>query len=130
MRKLIRKILKEQEDFIFPKYENSDEQIFKYLDRKFNGLVKKNAEYYDGIIFTYPDEEYGILGWQDNKYYQLINTLWVDYKILNQISSFFEISDTDSKNILGKWVVDRLQLKVDNIIMLDGPEPRRLTYKR
>jgi hypothetical protein len=43
-----------------------DTIVFKYLDLNLKGLEKRNPKHYKGIIFAYPDEEYGILGWKND----------------------------------------------------------------
>ena len=39
-----------------------EEIAFKYLDKKFVNLEKVKGESFN-IVFKYPGEEYGILGW-------------------------------------------------------------------
>jgi hypothetical protein len=53
MRKLIRRILKEQEEFVFPEYSEQKkyDQIYKYLDK----IIKKN-DTKEGLLFK--DERY------------------------------------------------------------------------
>jgi len=53
MRKLIRKILKEQEEFVFPEYSEQKkyDQIYKYLDK----IIKK-SDTKEGLLFK--DERY------------------------------------------------------------------------
>ena len=48
MRKLIRRILKEQEEFVFPEYSEQKkyDQIYKYLDK----IIKKN-DTKEGLVF-------------------------------------------------------------------------------
>jgi hypothetical protein len=109
MRKLIRKILREQfEDYIFPKYKNPDEQVFAYLDKKLNGLEKTSPinKYQEGFVFTYPDEEHGILGWRDD------GNLFIYYDLIDEISSKFHLIIPDSKSVIGRWFSDRYKLEV------------------
>ena len=103
-----------------------DNIVFKYLDLNLKGLEKRNAKYHNGIVFAFPNEKYGILGWENNDYYGHINTLWVDYEFLDEISNTFSLSITDSKYIVGRWVADRLQLKVEDIRAILDYEPRNL----
>jgi hypothetical protein len=53
MRKLIRRILKEQEDYVFPEYSEQKkyDQIYKYLDK----IIKK-SDTKEGLLFK--DERY------------------------------------------------------------------------
>jgi hypothetical protein len=45
-----------------------DKVIFKYLDMKLNGIEKRNGTYTD-IIFVFPNNEYGLLGWKNQEFY-------------------------------------------------------------
>ena len=89
-----------------------DKIIFKYLDLNLKGLEKKKPLHYEGFIFAYPDEEYGILGYEND------GTLFIDNKLINKISSVFGLKVSDSKYLIGRWVSDRLQLEVITIILL------------
>ena len=85
-----------------------DTIVFKYLDLNLKGLEKRNPKHYKGIIFAYPDEEYGILGWKNDC------SLYIYYKLIDEISSGFGLDDSDSESIIGRWVSDRYQLEVIN----------------
>ena len=112
MKNLIKRILREQleneEDFspVIPifNYAKKYKDIYNYLDNK--GLEKRKPMHYEGIIFAYPNEEYGILGWEND------GTLNIYFDLINEISSKFNMNKSDSKSIIGKWVSDRYQLKV------------------
>jgi hypothetical protein len=110
MRKLIRKILKEQEEeeFVFPEYKNPDEPKFKYLDSKLKKLVLKDPLDFYGKIFAYPDKKYGILGWRRD------GTLFIYYELINEISEKFDLSENETKSIIRKWVSDRYELNVED----------------
>jgi len=85
-----------------------DKIIFKYLDNNLKGLEKRKPKYYEGIVFAYPDEEYGILGWKKG------GTLYVHYVIIDEIFSVFKLEESDIESLIGRWVSDRLQLEVKN----------------
>ena len=85
-----------------------DKIIFKYLDLNLKGLEKRKAKYYDGIIFAYPDKRYGILGYENN------GTLYIYYKLIDEISSTFGLDESESELLISRWVSDRLQLEVTN----------------
>ena len=87
-----------------------DKVVFKYLDLKH--FEKKKSKYFDGIVFGYPDEEYGILGLTKN------GTLYIYYKLINEISYTFGMDKSDSKSIIGRWVSNRYNLEVRNTIRL------------
>ena len=114
MKKLIRKRLREQleneEDFspVIPKfnYEKKYKNIYNYLDLTLKGLVKGKPMHYEGIVFVYPNENYGILGWRND------GTLFIYYALINEIFYEFKMNNSDSISIIGKWVSDRYQLEV------------------
>ena len=81
--------------------------IFKYLDIKDRTLEQKKGEYID-IIFYFPGEKYGALGWKKS------GDLYVYYKLSDEISDYFGLENVDSLTIIGKWVEDRHNLKVIN----------------
>jgi hypothetical protein len=85
-----------------------DKIIFKYLDLNLKRLEKRKAKYYDGIIFAYPDEEYGILGYENN------GTLYIYYKLIDEIPSTFGLDESESELLIGRWISDRNQLEVTN----------------
>jgi hypothetical protein len=81
--------------------------IFNYLDTKLSGLERNKGKYYD-IIFGFPNEEYGVLGWEKS------GTLGIYYKIVDEISYYFGMKDSDTQKIISEWVQDRYNLKVIN----------------
>ena len=88
--------------------ENRIEQlIFKYLDKRFEKLEKVKGKYYD-IVFKYPGEEYGILGWEKS------GMLWIYYKLIDNISSIIPIEKSEIQKIIGRYVEDRFNLEVRN----------------
>ena len=88
--------------------ENRIEQlIFKYLDKRFEKLEKVKGKYYD-IVFKYPGEEYGILGWEKS------GMLWIYYKLIDNISSIIPIEKSEIQKIIGRYVEDRYNLEVRN----------------
>ena len=89
-----------------------DKIIFKYLDINLKGLEQRKPKNYKGIVFAYPDEVYGILGWKKD------GTLYIFYELIDEISSTFGLQYNDSKELIGRWASDRLQLEVKNIIHL------------
>ena len=86
-----------------------DKIVFKYLDLNLKGLEKRKPEHYEGVVFGYPNEEYGILGWKND------GTLYIYYELIEEISSNFGLDESDSKSIIGRWASDRYQLEVINI---------------
>jgi hypothetical protein len=96
--------------YIIPQ-DKIDTIVFKYLDNTLKGLEKRNPKYYDGIIFAYPNQESGILGWKND------GTLYIYYDLFYEISSGFGMKKSDSKSLIGRWVSDRLQLEVINTVI-------------
>jgi hypothetical protein len=84
-----------------------DKIIFKYLDIILKRLVKR--EDWEGIVFSYPDEEHGILA-----YFSDDGTLYIYHRLTDEISKTFKLNESDSKLIIGRWVSDRYQLEVTN----------------
>ena len=84
-----------------------DKVVFKYLDLKH--FEKRKPEYYEGVIFAYPNNDYGILGWEND------GILYIYLGLIVEISSTFGLDESDSESIIGRWVSDRYKLKVRNI---------------
>jgi hypothetical protein len=83
--------------------------IFKYLDEKLDGIEQRKGKYVD-IVFAFPNEEYGILGWDKS------GELFVFYKLRNEISNYFGMEKNDSLRAIGKWFEDRYNLEVINTV--------------
>ena len=88
-----------------------EQLTFKYLDKKFENLEQSKWKYYD-IVFKYPGEDYGTLGWEKS------GSLWIYYKLINNISSFIPIEKPEIQKIIGRYVEDRYNLKVTNTGLL------------
>ena len=91
--------------YIIPQ-DKVDKVIFKYLDITLKRLEKRKPKYFEGIVFAHPNEEYGILGWQNN------DTLHIYHELIDEISEIFGLDISDSKSIIGRWVSDRYKLEV------------------
>ena len=74
---------------------------------KYGALEQKMSKYYD-ILFYFPGEEYGVLGWKKT------GNLYVYYELRDEISNYFGLDSNDSLRVIGKWVEDRYNLKVIN----------------
>ena len=81
--------------------------IFNYLNTKLSGLEQKKGEYYD-VVFGFPNEEYGVLGWKKS------GTLGVSHQLVDEISYYFGMENSDIEKIIGEWFEDRYNLKVIN----------------
>jgi len=91
-----------------------DNIVFKYLDLNLKGLEKKEPKCFKGIVFAYPNEEFGILGWDTDGTFD--GTLYIYEELRDEISNGFGLNRNDSKSIIGRWVRDRYQLEAKNII--------------
>ena len=83
--------------------------VFKYLDLILKRLEKKKPNFYEGVVFGYPNEEYGILGWEND------GTLYIYNMLVFDISETFGLDKYDVGSIIGKWVSDRYKLEVIEI---------------
>ncbi len=72
-----------------------------------SGIEQKKGKYCD-IVLGFPNEEYGVLGWEK------IGNLEIQYELIKEISYYFGIKPTDTQKIIGEWVEDRYNLKVIN----------------
>ena len=91
--------------YIIPQ-DKIDKVVFKYLDLKH--FEKRKPEYYEGVIFAYPNKDYGILGWEND------GILYIYLGLIVEISSTFGLDESDSESIIGRWVSDRYKLEVRN----------------
>ena len=94
--------------YIIPQ-DKIDKVVFKYLDLNLRNLEKRKPTYYNGIIFAYPDEKFGILGYHKND-----GSLFIHYELIDEISSVFKLEESNIESIIGRWASDRLQLEVIN----------------
>ena len=93
--------------YIIPQ-DKIEKIVSKYLDLQYGDLETYKPYEYDGFIFKKPndDSRYGVMGWEKP------DTLYIYYKLIEEISSIFSIEESDSKEIIGKWIEDRYKLKV------------------
>ncbi len=83
--------------------------IFNYLNQKH--FVKKETK--DGIYFINNiDDEYAQIRYDKND-----GWCFIYYKLIEEISLFFSLQLSDSKQVIGKWVEDTLQMEVTNTVM-------------
>ena len=82
-----------------------DKVIFKFLDTNYGALEQKKGKLVD-IVFHFPGEEFGVLGWEKS------GNLYIYYTLRNEVSKYFGLEKVDSLKVIGKWVEDRYNLKV------------------
>ena len=84
-----------------------DKVIFKYLNNQdFIQIVKGNRIYF----VNSENDEYAQIRFDKDD-----GWCFIDYYLINEISSFFSLQRFDSERIIGKWVENTLQMKVTNI---------------
>ena len=86
-----------------------DKVIFKYLDNQDFIIIDMN----DSIYFVNSEgDEYAQIRFnkKDGWYY-------IYYKLVNEISAFFSMEESDSESVIGRWVENTLQMKVTNTTM-------------
>jgi hypothetical protein len=88
--------------------------VFNYLDTKLSGFEQRKGKYYD-VVFGFPNEEYGILGWEKSR------TLKIYYELVDETSYYFGMESSDIEKIIGEWVEDRYDLKVINTSFFKSP---------
>ena len=87
-----------------------DKIIFKYLDNQdFIQIEKSNRIYFvnseeDEYTQIRFDKEDGWCG--------------IYYKLVEEISAFFSLQESDSEEVIGRWVENTLQMRVTNTIPL------------
>ena len=86
-----------------------DKIIYKYLDNQdFIQIGKKNMIYFansEGDEFA--QIKYDKAGW-----------CFILYKLIKEISNFFSLNESDSEEVIGRWVKNTLQMKVTNTIRI------------
>ena len=83
-----------------------DKIIFKYLDNQ--DFVK--LEYENRIYFVNSEgDEYGQI-----RYDKKDGWCYMYYELIDEISRFFSMEESDSKEVIGRWVENTLQMGVNN----------------
>jgi hypothetical protein len=56
---------------------------------------------------------------------------YIHYKLVDEISSFFSLEESDSKEVIGRWVENTLQMRVTNTRRINGlvEEWLRIPYR-
>jgi hypothetical protein len=84
-----------------------DKVIFKYLDNQDFIQIDKD----DKIYFVNSEgDEYAQIRYDEDDGWCIIY-----YKLVEEISAFFSMQDSDSEEVIGRWVKNTLQMKVTNI---------------
>jgi hypothetical protein len=81
-----------------------DNVIFKYLNLKRFIPIEKG----DNIYFVKSeDDAYGQIKYEKDDGY-----CFIYYNLVDEISRFFSLERNDSKEVIGRWVEDTLQMRV------------------
>ena len=81
-----------------------DKVIFKYLDNQDFIQIERGSN----ICFVNSeDDEYAQIRFDKSD-----GWCGVNYDLINEISSFFSLQESDSKQVIGRWVENTLQMKV------------------
>jgi hypothetical protein len=94
-----------------------------YLDNQDFIKIEKN----DSIYFVNSEgDEYAQIKYNKNNGWCLIYL-----KLVNEISAFFSLQNSDSESVIGRWVENTLQMKVTNTRLrrLSKSETLRIPYK-
>ena len=104
------------------KYKITDSQlesvIFLYLDNQDFIPIEKG----DNIYFVNSEgDEYAQIRYnKDDGWY------YIHYKLVDEISSFFSLGESDSEQVIGRWVENVLQMKVTDTSTMMGSHQLRL----
>ncbi len=96
--------------------------IFWYLDNQDFILIKNN----ESIYFANSEgDEFAQIRYDMEDGWCMIN-----YELINELSSFFSLDDSDSQDFIGLWVESDIQMKVSEIFEENtiGETPLRIPY--
>jgi len=83
-----------------------DKVIFKYLDNQ--DFIQIDAS--ESVYFLNSEgDEYGQIRFDKNT-----GWCYIYWRLIEEISTFFGINESDSGEVIGRWVEDTLQMKVTN----------------
>jgi len=97
------------------KYKITDNKlesvIFLYLDNQDFIPIEKG----DNIYFANSEgDEYAQI-----RYNKDDGWCYIHYKLVDEISSFFSLEESDSEKVIGRWVENVLQMKVTDTILFE-----------
>ena len=81
-----------------------DKVIFKYLDNQDFIQIEKNNSIY---FVNSEGDEYAQIRYDKND-----GECSIYYKLIDEISTFFSIKESDSQEVIGRWIENTLQMKV------------------
>ena len=81
-----------------------DNIVFKYLDNQYFVVIKmKNRIYF----VNSEGDEYAQIRYDEDD-----GWCYIDFNLIEEISSFFSLSESGSEEVIGRWVENTLQMKV------------------
>ena len=83
-----------------------DKVIFRYLNNQDFIQIKKNNFIY---FVNSEGDEYAQI-----RFDKYDGWCYIDYDLIEEISSWFSLKESDSKQFIGKWVENTLQMRVAN----------------
>jgi hypothetical protein len=92
----------------------SHKMVINYLNNQFNQIETKNNIYF----VSSEEDDYSPIRYDKND-----GRCYINYGLINELSSFFPLEDSDSKQIIKKWVEDTLQVKVKIFVSSIGIIP-------
>jgi hypothetical protein len=85
-----------------------DKAVFIYLNNQDFIQIEKG----DNIYFSNSEgDEFAQI-----RYDMEDGWCYIYYELIHEISSFFSLDETDSKEVIGRWVENTLQMRVTNTI--------------
>jgi hypothetical protein len=95
-----------------------DRVIFRYLDNQDFIPIEKG----DNIYFVNSEgDEYAQI-----RYNKDDSWCYIHYKLVDEISSFFSLGESDSMEVIVRWVENTLQMRVTNTFHFRGDEFSKL----
>ena len=85
-----------------------DNIIFQYLDNQDFIIIDTNGSIY--FVNSESDEDAEVRYNKDDGW------CYIYYKLVEEISTFFSLQDSDSRKVIGRWVENTLQMKVTNTL--------------
>ena len=96
--------------------------IFKYLDNKNFSILKSKT---DIFFVENRDDEYAQIRLRNDGF------CFIYWRLVVEISDFFSMEESDSKEVIGRWVENTLQMRVTNTAAIQqATHPQlRIPYK-
>ena len=86
--------------------------IFRYLDNQDFVVIKISNRLY---FVNSENDEYAQIRYDEDS-----EVCFINIDLVKEISSFFSLERSDSKEVVGMWVENTLQMKVTNTRYLNG----------